>query len=47
MTRLRMVLDAIAAAVTAPFTRPHPCRDYEALAKAMCARAARTNGDKP
>ncbi|WP_433651058.1 hypothetical protein ACQP2C_32625 [Micromonospora zamorensis] len=48
MTRLRMALDAIAAAITAPFTRPaDTCCDYEALAKAICARAARTNGDKP
>ncbi|MFI6238372.1 hypothetical protein ACIBEF_00670 [Micromonospora sp. NPDC050795] len=46
MTRLRMALDAIAAAITAPFTRPDPCCDYEALAEAM-TRAARTNGDKP
>ncbi|RAO26507.1 hypothetical protein PSN13_06535 [Micromonospora saelicesensis] len=47
MTRLRMALDAITAAITAPFTRPDTCCDYEALAEAICARAARTNGDKP
>jgi len=43
-----MALDAIAAAITAPFARPaDTCCDYEALAEAICARAARTNGDKP
>ena len=51
MTRLRMALDAIAAVITTPFTRPadHRAereRASERLADLAIARA-RTNGDKP
>lgn len=51
MTRLRMALDAIAAAITAPFTtrarrRATNERNHVLLAEKVVA-GQRTNGDKP